>query len=119
MTMATPKATVKKKQAAKKAAKPARERPEPELLLPSGGNDQWVMPFQHNLQRLGITMDVRQTDISQVTNRMRSRDYDMMPRLWRAMPWPSGDLQISWSSAYINSSYNAPGVASPANSRSH
>jgi hypothetical protein len=26
-----------------------------ELLLPSGGNDRWVLPFQHNLQRLGIT----------------------------------------------------------------
>ena len=85
-----------------------------ELLLPSGGNDQWVMPFQHNLRRLGITMDVRQVDISQVTNRMRKRDYDMMPRLWRAMPWPSSDLQIAWSSEYINSTYNSPGVASPA-----
>ena len=84
-----------------------------ELLLPSGGNDQWVMPFQHNLRRLGITMDIRQVDMSQLTNRMRKRDYDMMPRLWRAMPWPSGDLQISWSSEYINSTYNAPGVASP------
>ena len=85
-----------------------------ELLLPSGGNDQWVMPFQRNLQRLGVTMDIRQVDISQITNRMRKRDYDMMPRLWRAMPWPSSDLQISWSSEYINSSYNSPGVASPA-----
>ena len=83
-----------------------------ELLLPSGGNDQWVMPFQRNLQRLGVTMDIRQVDISQITNRMRKRDYDMMPRLWRAMPWPSSDLQISWSSEYINSSYNSPGVAS-------
>jgi microcin C transport system substrate-binding protein len=72
------------------------------------------MPFQHNLKRLGVTMDVRQVDLSQVTNRMRTRDYDMMPRLWRAMPWPSGsDLQISWSSEYINSSYNGPGVSSP------
>ena len=42
MTMATPKATVKKKQAAKKADKPARERPEPELLLPSGVNDDLI-----------------------------------------------------------------------------
>ncbi|AST70054.1 ABC transporter substrate-binding protein [Kosakonia cowanii] len=85
-----------------------------ELLLPSGGNVQWVLPFQHNLARLGITMELRQVDNSQATNRMRSRDYDMMPRLWRAQPWPSGDLQISWGSAYIDSSYNAPGVKNPA-----
>ncbi|SUH65546.1 transport system periplasmic binding protein [Salmonella enterica subsp. enterica serovar Madelia] len=60
-----------------------------ELLLPASSNSQWVLPFQHNLQRLGITMTIRQVDNSQLTNRMRSRDYDMMPRLWRAMPWPS------------------------------
>ena len=85
-----------------------------ELLLASGGNNQWVLPFQHNLERLGITMNIRQVDSSQATNRMRNRDYDMMPRLWRAMPWPGTDLQISWSSEYIDSTYNAPGVKNPA-----
>lgn len=84
-----------------------------ELLLPASSNSQWVLPFQHSLQRLGINMDIRKVDNSQITNRMRSRDYDMMPRVWRAMPWPSSDLQISWSSEYINSTYNAPGVQSP------
>ncbi len=66
-----------------------------ELLLPASSNSQWVLPFQHSLQRLGINMDIRKVDNSQITNRMRSRDYDMMPRVWRAMPWPSSDLQIS------------------------
>ena len=59
-----------------------------ELLLPASSNSQWVLPFQHSLQRLGINMDIRKVDNSQITNRMRSRDYDMMPRVWRAMPWP-------------------------------
>ncbi|MOA33056.1 hypothetical protein D3C78_1543150 [compost metagenome] len=45
---------------------------------------------------------------------MRNRDYDMMTRLWQAQPWPSANLRISWASEYINSSYNAPGVSSPA-----
>jgi microcin C transport system substrate-binding protein len=72
-----------------------------------------VLPFQHNLQRLGITMDIRQVDNSQYSNRRRSRDYDMMPIVWRATPWPGTDLQISWDSSYIHSSYNAPGVQSP------
>ncbi len=40
-------------------------------------------------------MDIRQVDNSQYSNRRRSRDYDMMPSLWRAMPWPGTDLQIS------------------------
>ncbi|RAN85770.1 ABC transporter substrate-binding protein, partial [Bacillus sp. SRB_28] len=80
---------------------------------PAGGNDRWVLPFQHNLRRLGITMDIRQVDNSQYSNRRRSRDYDMMPMVWRATPWPATDLQVSWDSAYIHSSYNAPGVQSP------
>ncbi|MCG7780803.1 extracellular solute-binding protein [Lelliottia amnigena] len=85
-----------------------------ELLLSSGGNNQWVLPFQHNLERLGITLEIRQVDNAQITNRMRNRDYDMMTRLWQAQPWPSTNLRISWASEYINSTYNAPGVSSPA-----
>ena len=85
-----------------------------ELLLPSSSNSQWVIPFQHNLRRIGIRMDIRQVDNSQFTSRLRSRDYDMAPRLWRAVLWPSGgDLQIAWGSKYIDSSYNGPGVQSP------
>lgn len=85
-----------------------------ELLLPSGGNSQYVLPFQHNLQRLGITMNIRQVDNSQFANRLRSRDYDMIPKVYFAMPYPGSDLQIMWNSKYINSTYNAPGVSDPA-----
>jgi len=84
-----------------------------ELLLSSAGNNQWVLPFQHNLERLGVTVDIRQVDNAQITNRMRNRDYDMMPRVWQAQPWPNTNLRISWASEYINSTYNAPGVKSP------
>ncbi|HAV1487566.1 ABC transporter substrate-binding protein [Enterobacter sp. RVSM5a] len=84
-----------------------------ELLIASGANDQWVLPFKKNLARLGVTMNIRQVDMAQLTNRKRSRDYDMMQTLWAAQPWPSSDLQISWASGYIDSSYNASGVKSP------
>ncbi len=84
-----------------------------ELLIASGANDQWVLPFKKNLARLGVTMNIRQVDMAQLTNRKRSRDYDMMQTLWAAQPWPSSDLQISWASGYIDSSYNATGVKSP------
>lgn len=84
-----------------------------ELLLSSAGNNQWVLPFQHNLERLGVTVEIRQVDNAQITNRMRNRDYDMMPRVWQAQPWPNSNLRISWASEYINSTYNAPGVKSP------
>jgi len=84
-----------------------------ELLLSSAGNNQWVLPFQHNLERLGVTVEIRQVDNAQITNRMRNRDYDIMPRVWQAQPWPNTNLRISWASEYINSTYNAPGVKSP------
>lgn len=84
-----------------------------ELLIGASGNTQWVLPFQHNLQRLGITMEIRQVDNSQLTNRMRKRDYDMIPTLYSAMPYPSADVQIAWASEYVDSTYNAPGVKSP------
>ncbi|MBK0002384.1 extracellular solute-binding protein [Erwinia sp. S38] len=84
-----------------------------ELLLRSGGSDQWVLPFQHNLARIGITMDVRQVDSSQYLSRLRSRDFDMLPSPYAAFATPDTGLQFYWASSYINSSYNRPGVNSP------
>lgn len=84
-----------------------------ELLTATTGNTQWILPFQHNLQRLGVTMEIRQVDNSQLTNRLRTRDYDMMPTLYSAMPYPSADVQIAWASEYVDSTYNAPGVKNP------
>lgn len=84
-----------------------------ELLLPAGGNNAWALPFQHSLARVGIRVTLRQVDNSQLTNRLRRRDFDMMPALYPAMPWPGTDLQISWASAYLDSSWNTPGVQDP------
>lgn len=85
-----------------------------ELMLWSGSNFQYVLPFQHNLKRLGIDMQIREIDVSQFTRRMRERDFDMMPTVYPAMPFPSADLQIVWGSQYMDSSYNSPGVSDPA-----
>ncbi len=35
-----------------------------ELMLLSGSNFQYVLPFRHNLQRLGIDMQIREVDAS-------------------------------------------------------
>ncbi|WP_345828273.1 extracellular solute-binding protein [Erwinia sp. HDF1-3R] len=84
-----------------------------ELLLRSGENNQWVLPFQHALSRLGIQLTLRQVDSSQYLARARSRDYDMRPISYFAFPIPDPSLRLVWDSAYLASSYNAPGVASP------
>jgi len=85
-----------------------------ELLLPGGANTQYALPFQHNLARLGIKMTLREVDYSQFVRRFRQRDFDMVPSVYNAMPYPSPDLQIIWNSKYIDSSYNRPGVKDPA-----
>ncbi|GKX50963.1 ABC transporter substrate-binding protein [Budvicia aquatica] len=85
-----------------------------ELLLLSGGNSLYVLPFQQSLARLGIKLNVREVDSSQFISRLRSRDFDMLPRPYPAMEYPSSDLMFYWNSAYIDSSYNGPGIQDPA-----
>ncbi|WP_312043414.1 extracellular solute-binding protein [Erwinia sp.] len=84
-----------------------------ELLLRSGGNDQWVLPFQHNLARLGITLVIRQVDSSQFLARVRKSDFDMLVSPYPAIPYPDNNLQLYWSSNYVNSTYNRPHVTNP------
>jgi len=85
-----------------------------ELLLPGGGNSQYVLPFQHNLQRLGIKMSIREVDNSQFVRRMRQRDYDMIPTVYPATTYPSSDLRIYWNTQYLDSTYNKSGISDPA-----
>lgn len=84
-----------------------------ELLTRSGGNDQWILPFQHNLARIGIQLTIRQVDSSQYLARMRKSDFDMLMSPYPAMPFPDSGLQIYWATPYINSSYNLPHVSNP------
>ncbi len=84
------------------------------LLLPGGGNSQYVLPFQHNLQRLGIKMSIREVDNSQFVRRMRQRDYDMIPTVYPATSYPSSDLRIYWNTQYLDSTYNKSGISDPA-----
>ncbi|QKJ87864.1 ABC transporter substrate-binding protein [Paramixta manurensis] len=84
-----------------------------ELLLRSGENIEWVLPFKHNLSRLGITLDLRQVDSSQYLRRLRKGDYDMIPSTYYASPSPGQSLQIMWDSRYIESSWNQARVKNP------
>ena len=84
-----------------------------ELLLRSGASNDWALPYQHSLSRLGISLSLRVVDASQYLRRMREGDYDMIARLYPAMPIPSSDLQVSWQSDYINSSWNSARLKDP------
>ena len=84
-----------------------------ELLMRSGTQNDWALPFQHSLERLGIQVSLRQIDSSQYLRRLREGDYDMIPSLYYAMPWPSTSLRTIWQSEFIDSSWNTPRVKDP------
>ena len=85
-----------------------------ELLLYSPSLERVAIPFQKNLERLGITMNIRVVDTTQFLNRHRERDFDMITDLYRPNYYPGSSLELSWHSKYIDSTYNTPGVQDPA-----
>jgi microcin C transport system substrate-binding protein len=85
-----------------------------ELLIYSPSMGRVAAPIQKNLERMGITMNIRLVDTAQYTNRMRKRDYDMIDRGYDANAFPSIDLKQVWRSDYIDSTYNSAGVQDPA-----
>jgi microcin C transport system substrate-binding protein len=84
-----------------------------ELLMDSPTMQRVAVPVQKNLARMGITMNIRQVDSSQYVNRLRNRDFDMIAEGYGAMPYPSTDLNDTWRSNYIDSTYNTAGVQDP------
>jgi microcin C transport system substrate-binding protein len=85
-----------------------------ELLLYSPTLERFAIPFQDNLKKLGITMNIRRVDTSQYINRLRTRDFDMISSGYSANTFPSTNLKVTWHSAYIDSTYNQAGVMDPA-----
>lgn len=81
-----------------------------ELLLRSGASNDWALPYQHSLARIGITLTLRVVDASQYLRRLRQGDYDMIASSYLAMPTPSSSLQVLWQSDYIDSSWNTARV---------
>lgn len=85
-----------------------------ELLLYSPTMERIAIPFQDNLKKLGITLNIRRVDTTQFINRMRARDFDMITGGYAANPFPSSNLKIVWHSNFFDSTYNTAGVQDPA-----
>ncbi len=85
-----------------------------ELLIYDPSQQRIAIPVQKNLQRMGITMAIRQIDAAQFTNRLRSRDFDMISGGYDANYYPSTDMKIVWRSDYLADTYNQAGVQDPA-----
>ena len=83
-----------------------------ELLLVSPAMERVAIPFQKNLQILGITMQIRLVDIAQYVNRLRKFDYEMIASVFPQSLSPGNEQAFFWGSeaADIQGSYNYIGI---------
>ncbi|WP_319416796.1 ABC transporter substrate-binding protein [Marispirochaeta aestuarii] len=49
-----------------------------ELINYSPSTERVIIPLQQNLERMGITLNIRTIDPTQYLNRLRDRDFDMI-----------------------------------------
>ena len=83
-----------------------------EIMLVSPDFERVVLPFTKNLERLGITVDVRTVDTSQYQQRIDSFDFDMIVGGWGQSLSPGNEQRYLWHSlaADIQGSRNTPGI---------
>ncbi len=86
-----------------------------EVLLASADFERIVLPFVHNLERLGITARVRTVDVTQYQNRMDTFDYDMVVEHLGESLSPGNEQRDLWGSEQVSreGSRNVAGVHDP------
>lgn len=87
-----------------------------EFMLAQADFVRVLLPYKRNLAELGIDMQIRQVDVSQYVNRLRSRDFDMMVASWPQSNSPGNEQREFWhsSSADNPGSRNFIGLRDPA-----
>jgi len=87
-----------------------------ELLLRSGSLERVALPFQRNLKRLGIDMQISLADTSRYIRRTRDHDYDMIYGTVRQSDHPGNEQRNYWTSeaAKTSGSRNWAGISNPA-----
>lgn len=87
-----------------------------EMLLVQPDFERVVLPFQRNLARLGIAMNVRMVDTSQYLERLRGFDFDMIVSSFPQSLSPGNEQRSFWHSASADTpgSRNYCGIKDPA-----
>ncbi len=87
-----------------------------EFLASNRTQERIMLSYQRILERLGITVSIRQVDSAQYWARLKSFDFDMIQWTWAASLSPGNEQINRWSSraADIEGSLNYPGVKSAA-----
>lgn len=86
-----------------------------ELLLYSQDFERIALPFKANLEKLGITMNVRVVDMSQYFKTIRSFNYDMIIHSFPQSVSPGNEQRDYWHSSLADQSgsQNVLGVKDP------
>ncbi|MBA4501990.1 ABC transporter substrate-binding protein [Marinobacterium sp. 3-1745] len=87
-----------------------------EIMLIQKEFERVVSPFVRNLERLGISADIRMVDVSQYINRLRQFDFDMVVYRFAQSSSPGNEQRDYWhsDSAMKPGSRNLIGVRDPA-----
>ena len=101
-----------------KGGKLANARGEPfqfEIFYLQSGLDRIILPFAKNLERFGVTVNVRIVDSAQYENRLNNFDFDMMIGGTGQSLSPGSEQRALWGSeaAATNGSANLGGVRDP------
>ena len=69
-----------------------------EFLIFQPSTERVVIPYKKNLEKLGITINIRTVDASQYVNRLDNYDFDMTTIWWRQSLSPGNEQRDFWSS---------------------
>ncbi|MBS7543339.1 extracellular solute-binding protein [Ancylobacter oerskovii] len=86
-----------------------------EILIANPAFERVALFYKPALERLGITVNVRQVDTSQYINRLRARDFDMILTGWGQSLSPGNEQRDFWGSAAADreGSANYAGIKDP------
>ncbi|MBV0932182.1 extracellular solute-binding protein [Marinobacterium sp. A346] len=87
-----------------------------EILLVQKEFERVASPFIRNLERLGISADIRIVDVSQYINRLRQFDFDMVVSSFGQSSSPGNEQRDYWHSQSADrvGSRNLIGISNPA-----
>src|SRR3954462_15958515 len=87
-----------------------------EFLTYDPNSERFVLFYKPSLERLGITVSVRNVDETQYVNRERNWDYDSTTEVWGQSLSPGNEQRDYWGSASADrvGSRNYAGIKNPA-----
>jgi microcin C transport system substrate-binding protein len=87
-----------------------------EILVQDPSAERLALFYKPSLERLGVTVSVRQVDDVQYENRLRSFDFDMVTDVWGESLSPGNEQREYWGSQAADQpgSKNVVGIKNPA-----